>query len=103
MCGKVAPRHMAKEQQKERQLEKLFKAFANKRRLAIIRYLKRADTATVGEIASEIRLSFKATSKHLRILAAADIVEQTQQRLHVFYQLARDRGVAIRALVALLQ
>ena len=91
-----------KEAQSERQLEKLFKAFANKRRIAVIRYLKRVKSATVGEIAGEIHLSFKATSKHLRILAGADIVDQTQQRLYVFYQLARNRDAVVRVLVTLL-
>lgn len=57
-------------------LERILKALANKRRLAIIQYLGQEKEATVGDIAEHIKLSFKATSKHLGILANVDIVEK---------------------------
>ena len=59
---------------KEKEFERHLKALANRRRLAILRYLKKHREAPVGEIAHEIKLSFKATSKHLAFLAAVDIV-----------------------------
>ena len=51
-----------------KELERILKALANKRRLSILIYLKRHPEATVGEIASSIRLSLTSTSKHLSIL-----------------------------------
>jgi DNA-binding transcriptional ArsR family regulator len=71
-----------------KQIEKILKALANRRRLAIVKYLKRVREATVGEIAEEIKLSFKATSKHLGVLASADIVEKEQRSLQMWYCLA---------------
>lgn len=69
-----------------KQTEKVLKALANKRRLAILRYLKKEKEATVSEIAAAIKLSFKATSKHLQILSSAEIVEKDQRRLNMFYR-----------------
>jgi DNA-binding transcriptional ArsR family regulator len=68
-------------------IERILKALANKRRLAIAWYLKREKEATVGQIAREIKLSLKATSKHLNILHAADILEREQRGLQMFYRL----------------
>ncbi len=75
----------------EKELEKVLKALANKRRVAMLRYLKRAGKASVGELADTIKLSFKATSKHLMLLASADIVEKEQVGLTVFYFLPKIR------------
>lgn len=71
-----------------KELERILKALANKRRLAIVMYLKKAKEATVGDIAGEIQLSFKATSKHLGILAAVDILEREQRSLQVWYKIS---------------
>ena len=74
---------------KEKELERTLKALANRRRLAVIRYLKANCETSVGEVASAIKLSFRATSKHLGILAAANIVDKEQKGLTVYYRLAR--------------
>lgn len=71
-----------------KELEKPLKALANRRRLAIVKYLKQNREASVGEIAGAIKLSFRATSKHLGILAAADILNKEQRSLTVHYRLA---------------
>ncbi len=71
-----------------KELERILKALANKRRLAIIKYLKKTKEATVGDIAEEIKLSFKATSKHLGVLANVDIVEKEQRSLQMWYSLS---------------
>lgn len=78
----------------EKELEKALKALANKRRLQILRYLKKVKEAPVGDIAEEIRLSFKSTSRHLSVLAAADILERDQRSLQVFYRLGALRHAA---------
>ena len=76
-------------------LEREIKALANKRRLAIIEYLNKSKEATVGDIAENIKLSFKATSKHLSVLYAADIVEKEQRSLEMWYRLSSGlTGVA---------
>lgn len=69
-------------------IERILKALANKRRLAIVWYLKREKEATVGQIGREIKLSLKATSKHLAILHAVDIVDREQRGPHMFYRIA---------------
>ena len=71
-----------------RQLERLFKACANARRISILAFLKRHEVATVGEIARHIRLSFKSTSKHLILLRAVELVECEQVSLEMHYRLA---------------
>lgn len=85
-----------------KELEKILKALANRRRLAILRYLKQNKESSVGNIAEEIKLSFKATSKHLGILIALDIVEKEQRRLQVFYWLANNQSPVARYVLSLL-
>ncbi len=68
-------------------LERQLKALANHRRLKIMFYLKREREASVGDIAGAIHLSFKATSKHLGLLLAADLLEREQRGLLMFYRL----------------
>jgi len=98
---------MAERKISEKDFERIMKALANRRRLAILRLLKRGDgrkggEASVGDIAEEIRLSFKATSKHLGILSAADIVDREQRSLQMFYRLSPDLPVPARAVISLL-
>lgn len=85
-----------------REFEKPLKALANRRRLAIVRYLKARHKATVGQIAHEIKLSFPATSKHLAVLLAADIVEREQVSLNMFYQLAPSPPKPARAIISII-
>lgn len=85
-----------------RELEKILKALANKRRLAILKYLKENRKAPVAEIASEIGLSFKATSKHLVILSAIDVFDKNQVSLQIFYSLATNQKPAAKYIISLL-
>lgn len=78
--------YMAEHVMSDRELEKLFKAVANRRRTAILRYL-RSGSATVGEIAKAIKLSIKATSRHLQILSGAGYIISEQRGLYVHYSL----------------
>ncbi|TAL49012.1 ArsR family transcriptional regulator [Patescibacteria group bacterium] len=71
-------------------IEKILKVLANKRRLAIIKLLKNRKEANVGEIAEGIKLSFKATSRHLLQLYAVDILEKEQRSLEIFYRLSAN-------------
>ncbi len=83
-------------------LEKVLKAFANRRRLFILRYLNSVKEASVGDIASEINLSVKATSKHLNILLAIDILEKDQKSLQMFYRVSSDKNPAVEYLLSTL-
>jgi len=76
---------------KIREIEKILKILANKRRLAIIKYLKKTKEAMVGDIADEIKISFKATSKHLGLLFNVDVVEKEQRSLQMWYRLSSDQ------------
>ena len=71
-----------------RDLEKIFKGLANRRRLVIVKFLLSAREATVAEIAERLRLSIKSTSKHLAILRQLDIVDNRQDGLSVYYRLS---------------
>jgi len=75
---------------------------ANRRRLAILKYLKEKGEASVGEIAGAIHLSFTATSKHLAVLSAIDIVEKDQRSLQMFYRLAHPQKPVVKYTISLL-
>lgn len=84
-----------------KELERTLKALANKRRLGIVKYLKEHREAPVMEIAEAINLSFRSTSKHLGVLAAADIVEKDQRSVQIFYRLAAQQEPASTAIIRL--
>ncbi len=82
-----------------KETEKILKVLANKRRLAIIAYIKHKKEAPVWEISRAIGLSFKSTSRHLALLAAADILEREQRSLEMFYSLAADLRPLARIII----
>jgi DNA-binding transcriptional ArsR family regulator len=84
------------------ELEKILKALANRRRLAILKHLKMRQGDNVGCIAREIGLSLVSTSKHLIILARCGILEKEQRSLEVFYRLAETQKVPAEHIIALL-
>ena len=84
-----------------KELERSLKALANKRRLAILKYLKQEKEAPVGEIAGAIKLSLRATSKHLGILASADIVEKDQRSLQIFYSLSGNQKPIVKTALSI--
>lgn len=83
-------------------LEKILKALANKRRLAIVKFLKENREASVGEIADRIKLSFKSTSRHLAILSSADIIEKEQRSTSAFYRLSLEQKYVIKQIISAL-
>ena len=85
-----------------RELEKILKALANRRRLAILRYLKEKKEASVGDVAAAIRLSFKATSRHLSVLFNSDILEKDQRSLQMFYSIALNQKPFVRQIISIL-
>ena len=83
-------------------LEKQLKAIANRRRLAILKYLKQNKEASVTEIALHIKLSFRSTSRHLAVLSAADILDRNQRSTQMFYRLSLSQESIIRHALSLL-
>ena len=86
----------------EKELEKILKALANKRRIAILKFIKKSGRVSVGEIADAIKLSFKATSKHLMILSNADILEKEQISLTMFYFLPKNNHPIVFKLLSII-
>lgn len=80
-------------------LEKILKTLGNRRRLAILALLKKKE-ASVGEIASSIKLSLTATSRHLGILRAVDLVEREQRSLEAYYSLSRSQTKVVRHILS---
>jgi len=85
-----------------KETEKILKALANRRRLTILKFLNRVTKASVGDIAKEIKLSFKATSKHLGILRGADILEKEQVNLMMLYRLNKPLPSFVQSVLVVL-
>lgn len=83
-----------------KELERIMKAFANRRRLSIVAFLKKRKEATVGDIAEEIKLSFRSTSKHLGVLATAGILEREQRSIQMYYKIASDIPASARTVLS---
>lgn len=86
----------------EKDFERIMKALANRRRLSVLRFLKMKKEANVGDIAEEIKLSFKATSKHLGVLYGAGIVDREQRSLQMFYHPSSDLPLPARSIISFL-
>lgn len=85
-----------------KELERILRALANKRRLAIVQYLKKNREAPVTELAGAINLSFRSTSRHLSILFGAGVLEKRQQSTEVYYFLAPRRHPTLEHVLGLL-
>ena len=81
---------------KYKNLEKIYKALGNNRRLKIIHYLNKTKEANVSQISEEIKLSFKSTSKHLQILKNLELIEYEQKGLEQFYRLPKNKSVFVK-------
>jgi len=63
----------------------IFKALANINRLKIIDILASRMPMTVTEIADELGISFRGTSRHLLLLHGLDILTSQGKEGHVYY------------------
>ncbi len=79
----------------------IFKALANLNRLKIIKLLSQGEAHTVADVAAEIDISFKATSKHLIILHNLDVLESEGKKGHVFYSLNSEMPKDLRKVINL--
>ena len=80
-------------------LERVLKAAANRRRLALLQRMAHGDTLNVSELSRHIGLSYRATSQHLRILDRAGLLTREQTRLEVFYGLRKNLPLVVRAVL----
>lgn len=85
-----------------KQSEKTLKAFANKKRLEILQYLKKRKEASVSSIANDIKLSIRSTSRHLAVLRLAEVVEREQRGPEMYYRIDKDLGQISQSLVNLI-
>ena len=69
-------------------LVSIFRTLAGRRRLEIIHLLKDGRERSVSNIAADIKLSIRSTSKHLLQLLNHDFVEARRVRNIVLYKLA---------------
>ncbi|MEK9168207.1 MAG: ArsR family transcriptional regulator [Patescibacteria group bacterium] len=63
----------------------IFRTLANINRLKIIKMLAGGQKMNVGDIAEDLKISFKATSNHLAMLKNLDVLEAQGADGHVFY------------------
>lgn len=77
---------------------KVLKALANKKRMEILRLLEYSNELDVIEIADEIRLHYKSTSKHLQRLAEAGLLDRTRKGFRVNYSLKPKIDRIIKAI-----
>lgn len=88
---------------KEKEMIKILKALANRRRFMILKILKKEGEKSVGNLSSSLKLSFKSTSKHLRKLVDAGLVTTRQVSNIVFYSLDKDNLEIVNFLFRKLQ
>ena len=79
------------------QAERIYKSLANRRRLAILLLLSLRGRVSVSDIAAHLKISLPATSRHLRALAGADLVESEQTSTLVYYFLPKDKDALLDA------
>ncbi|MEK7652512.1 MAG: metalloregulator ArsR/SmtB family transcription factor [Patescibacteria group bacterium] len=84
------------------EVERKYKALANRRRLEIIHYLTKESKANVGQIAEQIKLSFNATSKHLSVLKSNEFVENEQVGLEQYYFIINKNDIFIKHILSIL-
>lgn len=71
-------------------LTKKFKALGNERRLKIVEELLKYKRLSVGEISDKINLSFRSTSRHLRVLENADFINCEHIGINMYYFISSE-------------
>jgi ArsR family transcriptional regulator, lead/cadmium/zinc/bismuth-responsive transcriptional repressor len=68
----------------------IFKALGNINRIKIIQMLSKGASISVSDIASEIKISIKSTSRHLMILRNLELLDGEGKDGHVFYSINKN-------------
>lgn len=69
-------------------LEKLLRGLGNRRRLAILQLILKHKRLSVGDLAAGIKLSFRSTSRHLRLMRQLELLDHEQYGITVYYFLS---------------
>lgn len=85
----------------DKELEKIHKSLANRRRIATVRFLTGGKEANLSDIVGHLKLSYKSTSKHLNQLVAADILEKESRSGFTFFRLSKQLPPIARYTVSL--
>jgi len=85
-----------------KELEPVFRALANKRRITMVQNIRKNKEICVSDIAEEIHLSFRSTSRHLAVLQKAGILEKEQRGVQMFYRISSHLSDTDRKILALL-
>ena len=73
-----------------RELTRCLRALANERRVRIIEELLGPLPLDVDALARRLKLSYKATAKHVSLLERCDLVDRARQSLQVYYRANRQ-------------
>jgi DNA-binding transcriptional ArsR family regulator len=85
-------------------LRKAFEALGNRTRLDILVSLMESGEESVGGISRRHKLSMTTTSRHLKILQNAGLVEGKQVGRNVYYGPENySRSISVRSLLTLIQ
>ena len=79
----------------------IFKALGNVSRLRIVKLLSDGQARNVSEIAREIHVTFKGTSRHLMILSNFDVLDRDGKDGHVYYSLHPNMSRDIKQALSL--
>jgi len=79
-------------------IAEIFKTLADPVRLALLQELKEGEK-TVGELVKGTKISQPSLSKHLKILADAEVVVRRKEGVKVYYSLAGDLVFSLCRLV----
>ncbi|HBH16664.1 MAG: Transcription activator HlyU [Parcubacteria group bacterium GW2011_GWD2_43_10] len=86
-----------------RELQKILRILGGHKRVEIIKLLLNGEELSVGEIASQIKLSHTATSKHVVMLRQAGLLDRRQAGFEAKYWLEKDLPHQLAALVKLIR
>ena len=78
------------------------KIVADINRLGILKFLKKRKEASVGEIADNLKISFKATSKHLLYLVRKGLLMNKKDGPFVLYYISNNLPKLILSVVDLI-
>jgi DNA-binding transcriptional ArsR family regulator len=84
-----------------RRWTQIFKLLGNVSRQNIIRLLSDGQERNVSDIATEIKVSFTGTSKHLILLSHFYVLKADGKDGHVFYKINRSMPADIKKGIAL--
>ncbi len=84
------------------ELEKIYKIFANKHRLSIIRFLKVKKISSVGAIADHLSSTFRSTSQNLKILTKVGILKSKYDGPFVMYSISENLPQNLEKIISLI-